>query len=87
MTDDRRAQQDADLHPPAPAFSNNPLFPLPSLQVDEFVARVDCGSNVSVCHTTGNCCSLSGSQGVEYELGMRWQVRSEWPVEGKYAAL
>ena len=55
--------------------------------MDEFVARVDRGSNESVCHATGNCCSLSGSQGVEYELGMRWQVRSEWPVEGNYAAL
>lgn len=62
-------------------------FGVDATNVDEFVARVDRGSNESVCHATGNCCSLSGSQGVEYELGMRWQVRSEWPVEGNYAAL
>lgn len=31
-----------------------------------------------------NCCSIMGGTGVDYEMGMRWQVRAEWPLGGWY---
>jgi len=34
------------------------------------------------CEEKGNCCSIRGASAVEYELGQRWQVRGEWPVDG-----
>eukprot|EP00040_Diaphanoeca_grandis_P017735 m.92984 g.92984 ORF g.92984 m.92984 type:complete len:668 (+) comp26590_c1_seq1:640-2643(+) len=57
-------------------------FGVHSTFVDRFVDRVR--DNTTSCRDTANCCSISGSAAVEYELGMRWQVRAEWPINGKY---
>jgi len=57
-------------------------FGVHPVHVDKFIARIH--DNTTACEETANCCSISGSAAVEYELGMRWQVRAEWPVNGKY---
>lgn len=31
-----------------------------------------------------NCCSIMGGASIDYELGMRYQVRAEWPYGGWY---
>jgi hypothetical protein len=36
------------------------------------------------CDFQGNCCSFRGASAVEYELGQRWQIRGEWPVDGMF---
>ena len=38
----------------------------------------------SDCYTRGNCCSIADAPALEYELGFRWQVRGEWPLDGTY---
>ena len=55
-------------------------FGVPNETAPAFIEAVR--EQIPNCEENGNCCSIRGASAVEYELGQRWQVRGEWPVDG-----
>lgn len=48
---------------------------------NEFAVGVADAQN---CTSRRSCCSIRGSEAADFELGMRYQVRGEWPRSGTY---